>query len=358
MNRTNFIFIKLKNLILPFSFVLFTLFLVIFSESNLTAAKSGLALFANSVLPSLLPFFIATELLGYTNVIDYLGKLLDRLMRPLFNVPGIGAFALVMGIISGYPIGAKIVTNLRQDNLLTKAEGERLLAFSNNSGPLFIISAVGISLFGSVKIGVLLLLSHILACLSVGIVFRFWKKRPTYTRASGRAMLALKQKDGAFVQKINKNSVHLFKQSATFANLGEILSKSISSAISSVVMIGGFVVLFSVIVSMLESTKILQIASIPFYPICNILHIDYNLIPSFFSGIVELTNGVKNIALISTGSTNIKLLISSFLLGFGGLSVALQVLGIISKTDISIKPYLLGKLLQGLFSAIFTYFLL
>lgn len=337
MNRTNFIFIKLKNLLLPFSFVLFTLFLVIFSENNLNAAKNGLALFANSVLPSLLPFFIATELLGYTNIIDYLGKALNKFMRPLFNVPGEGAFALVMGIISGYPVGAKIVTNFRQNGICTKVEGERLLAFTNNSGPLFIIATVGISLFGSVKIGMLLLISHILACLSVGLVFRFWKKRPTYVRANGRAMLA--------------PTTHT--QSATFSNLGEILSKSISSAISSVVMIGGFVVLFSVIVSMLESTKILQIVSLPFYPICNLLNINTNLLPAFLSGIVELTNGVKNVALISTNTLSI--VTCSFLLGFGGLSVALQVLGIISKTDISVKPYLLGKLLQGLFSAVYMY---
>ncbi len=143
--------------------------------------------------------------------------------------------------------------------------------------------------------------------------------------------------------------------SCNFANLGEIISKSISSAISNVVMIGGFVVLFSVIVSILDNTRILEILSIPFYPICNLLNIDTAFVPAFLSGIVELTNGVKNVSLIATKYISTNVIICSFLLGFGGLSVALQVLGIISKTDISIKPYLLGKFLQGCFSAIYTY---
>ncbi len=176
MSRTNFVTVKLKNLIIPITFVLFTIFLVVFSKSNLSAAKEGLSLFANSVLPSLLPFFIATELLSYTGIIEVLGRTLNRFMRPIFNVPGVGAFAFIMGIISGYPIGAKIVTNFRQNGICTKEEGERLLAFTNNSGPLFIIGTVGISLFFDTRTGILLFLSHILACISVGIVFRFWKR--------------------------------------------------------------------------------------------------------------------------------------------------------------------------------------
>ena len=137
--------------------------------------------------------------------------------------------------------------------------------------------------------------------------------------------------------------------------MGEILSKSISSAISNVVMIGGFVVLFSVIVSILNKTQVFEILAIPFYPICNALNINTDFIPAFFSGIVELTNGVKNVSIIATKYISTNVIICSFLLGFGGISIALQVLGIISKTDISIKPYLIGKFLQGIFSAIYTY---
>lgn len=107
------------------------------------AAQSGLTLFANSVLPSLLPFFIATELLCHTNIIHYLGRCLNGIMRPLFNVPGEGSFAFLMGIISGYPTGAKIVSNLKEKKICNTEECERLIAFTNNSGPLFIVGTVG-----------------------------------------------------------------------------------------------------------------------------------------------------------------------------------------------------------------------
>lgn len=95
---------------------------------------------------------------------------------------GEGAFAFIMGIISGYPVGAKIVTKLRENNICTKEECERLLAFTNNSGPLFIVGTVGISLIGDTSIGIILLLVHILASITVGIIFRFWKSSPSLNR--------------------------------------------------------------------------------------------------------------------------------------------------------------------------------
>ncbi len=128
-----FIFLSIRKNILPCIFVIIAICLVAFSKSNLTAATNGLTLWATCVVPSLFPFFVITNLLSHTKVVDFTGKLLDKLMRPLFNVPGIGGFAFVMGLISGYPVGAKIVSDFREKGLVTKDEGERLLTFTNNS---------------------------------------------------------------------------------------------------------------------------------------------------------------------------------------------------------------------------------
>ncbi len=171
-----FILIFRKNL-LTILFTLFMIFLVIFSKTNLFAAQNGLTLWAKNVIPSLFPFFIATELLNYTNLPYYLGRLTHKFMRPLFNIPGEGSYAFIMGIISGYPVGAKIVNKFVEEGTCTKQEAERMLAFTNNSGPLFIIGTVGISLFGDVSIGIILFLTHILACLTVGLIFGFLSKR-------------------------------------------------------------------------------------------------------------------------------------------------------------------------------------
>lgn len=344
-----FIFEKIKKNIVPILFILFTVFLVVFSNKNLVAARKGLMLWANSVVPSLFPFFIATELLSYTNVIYYLEKIFTPIMKPLFNVSGSGAYALIMGIISGYPTGAKIVANFREKNICSKEECERLLSFTNNSGPLFIIGTVGISMFYNVEIGILLFITHLLASLTVGIVFRFWKASKNDSNDS-------KSKSG-YKEYLNKSKINTQNLTTpTFSNLGEIISKSISSATSTIVLIGGFIVLFSVIISILNSSKFLDYLSLFIKPIFRVFRIDDKMFSyGTLSGIVELTNGLGIITSIAYKKISVNIIISAFLLGFGGISVLLQVLGIISKTDISIKPYIIGKIMQGIFASVYTY---
>lgn len=143
--KFNIILISLKNTIIPIILCSFMIFLILFSTSNIIAAKNGLELWATTVVPSLFPFLFATELLGKTKIVQYLGKTLNKIMRPLFNVPGEGSFAFIMGLISGYPVGAKIVTDFRNNGICTKDEGNRMLAFTNNSGPLFIIGTVDLN---------------------------------------------------------------------------------------------------------------------------------------------------------------------------------------------------------------------
>jgi len=334
MRKFKFIVIKLKSLVLPSFICIFILFLLLYSKSNLAAAKSGLLLWANSVLPSLLPFFIATELLGYTNIVPLCGKLLNKLMRPIFNVPGEGAFALLMGIISGYPVGAKIVSNLKEQNLVTPTEAERLIAFTNNSGPLFIVGTVGVGLFYNPSVGLLLFATHILACLTVGLLFRWWKISK---------------------EKHHRNNTYNIDSSPlSFYNLGEILSKSIISSINTALMIGGFVVLFSIIISMLKTSNILSILS----NVLEFIGIPSYLTTSLISGFIEVTNGVSFISNLTSCNIRFQLTLCSFALGFGGFSVLLQVLSITSKAHISIKPYFYGKLLQACLAAIYTYLII
>ena len=246
-----FFIINIKKVIIPFIFCVFTICLIIFSKTNLTATKSGLELWSTSVLPSLLPFFIAVELLKYTDIIKILGKLFNPIMRPIFNVPGAASFALIMGIISGYPTGAKIVSDFKKEGICSDIECERLIAFTNNSGPLFIISTVGISFLGDTRTGILLFITHILACLSVGFLFRWWKNGKKSNYSNNSNLLSQPEKNN---KKANLN------------NLGEILATSIMNSINTIIMIGGFVTIFSVIVSILKESQILNTFSILFEP--------------------------------------------------------------------------------------------
>lgn len=339
MRKSNVYIFKIKQLILPFLLVIFTGCLIIFSNSNLSAAKNGLVLWANSIVPSLFPFFVATELLSHTNFTYYLGKILNRFMKPIFNVRGEGSFALIMGIISGYPIGARIAANFRENNICSKEECERLLSFTNNSGPLFILGSVGISMFGNSTIGFLLLITHLLASLTVGIIFRFWKYNAKYVSI--------------------KNSSYInSKDNISFSNLGSIIGTSISNSINIILLIGGFVVLFSVIISILQTSQLLDFLSNFIKPIFNLLNIPTEFGNGIISGILELTNGLNIVCNIPSKKLSINIIIASFLLGLGGFSILLQVWSTIAKTDLSIKPYILGKLLQACISAFYTFIFL
>lgn len=136
------IIFNLKKNFFTILFSLFIICLIIFSNSNLEAAKTGLSLWATSVVPSLLPFFIGTELLYQTNFVNILGKLFTKFMRPIFNIPGESAIAFILGNLSGYPVGARLACHLLENKQCTKIEAERITAFTNNSGPLFIVGTV------------------------------------------------------------------------------------------------------------------------------------------------------------------------------------------------------------------------
>ena len=327
---------SLKNKLYIIIFCTFILCLVIFSSTNLPSAKEGLLLWANSVVPTLFPFFVATELLNHTNFIPMIGKHLNKFMRPIFKVPGEGAYAFLMGLISGYPVGAKIVCHLRENGLCTKDEGERMLAFTNNSGPLFIVGTVGISLFKNQTIGIILLVTHILACITVGILFGFMKKKDKIKW--DRYSVDTTQKD-------NKT-------------LGGILGESIKNAISTILIIGGFVVIFSIIISILNNSRILEIISKMASPIATNIGINTEFVKPILAGLIELTNGVKLVSESSIVNHNLSIILSAFLLGFGGISVLLQVSSIVAKTDLSMKKYVIGKLLQGVIASIYVFFIL
>ncbi len=355
---------SLKKNSLAILFCAFTIGLVLFCRTNIGAAKDGLILWATAVIPSLFPFFVATEMLSHTNIIYYMGKLLNPIMRPLFGVPGEGAFAFIMGLISGYPVGAKIVSNFMEQGICTKEEAERMIAFTNNSGPLFIIGTVGISLFGNSGIGVLLFITHILACISVGIILNLTaahKRKNSFSivernhRSYDNNIRRMPNDTSAQKSYSRYEPNQSASDSSSFSALGKILGDSIKNATSTILMIGGFVVIFSVIISILNQSYILDGLSNWLSPAFSCIGIPIQLVKPLLYGIIELTNGVSLVARVPIKSISINIILCAFLLGFGGFSILLQVLSIVSKNGLSIKKYMLGKFLQGILAAFYTF---
>ena len=118
--------------------------LIRFPQESIQAAGEGLTLSANVIIPSLFPFFVLSTLMVRLGLAQHFGRILEPVMRPLFNVSGACSSAFVLGFVGGYPVGAKTAIALYESGSITKSEAERLLAFSNNSGPAFILGVVGV----------------------------------------------------------------------------------------------------------------------------------------------------------------------------------------------------------------------
>jgi sporulation integral membrane protein YlbJ len=264
---------------------------------------------------------VAVHILRELGFVEVIGKLLSPIMRPVFGVPGEGAFALVAGMISGYPMGAKITSELRDSNQLTQTEAQRLLSFTNNSGPLFILGTVGVAIFHSEKTGYLLMASHYFSALLVGLLFRFYSVGEISTR--------IRDKENTTVSARKKD----------IKPLGVILGSSIQQSLETIALIGGFIIFFNIFI------RSLQI----FAPIPDPIQ------KGIITGIVEMTNGIN--ALGGGNPTRSQILAAAGLISFGGLSIHAQSFTFITKTDLNASLYIFSKLLQGVISAFIAFLL-
>lgn len=322
-----------------------TFSLIKFPDQALEASIRGLNMWWEIVFPSLLPFFIISELLLAFGVVKFIGVLFEPIMRPLFNVPGAGSFGWILGMASGYPTGAKIAARLREDKQVTKVEAERLVSFTNATSPLFIFGAVSVGFFHDARIGILLATCHYVGNALVGICMRFYgknepnSKRP-YQGNESKPIKALKE-------------MHWTRLKDDRA-LGEIIGDAVINSIKTLVMVGGFIVLFSVLIKLLFIVGIASIVTVVLQQVLHLLTLPVELALPLFSGMFEITIGADMISEIATDTLLAKAIIISFILGFNGFSIQAQVASILAKTDIRFRPYFFSRFLHGAFASILT----
>ncbi len=272
--------------------------LIMFPKSCIDAGLKGVFLCLDTVIPSLFPFFVCSGLITGLGMIKPFQKLFAPFMKPLFGVSGAGALPFVLGILSGYPVGAKCVADLYSKGCCSKSEGEKLLAFCNNSGPLFILGAVGAGMAENIELGRYLYIIHILSAFITGMIFKFYKSEEPET-------LALPKAEGE--------------------GLVKTILGAFTSATESIITVCGFVILFSVVGE-----------ALPKIGASSIIH-----------GLLEITGGAEKI-LNMPSDFNLRVSILSGVIAFSGFSVMLQVGSIIGKTNLSPKLYLMGKTVQGI----------
>ena len=152
--------------------VFFGAVLLFFPDVSAAATREGVALCLQTVLPSLFPFFVLSSLLVQSDVPRLLSRAMAGVMYPLFGVSGAGASALILGLLGGYPVGARTVAELYGRGEIAREEAEQLLAFCNNSGPGFFLGVCGTAVFGSARAGAYLYLIHVGAALVTGVLLR------------------------------------------------------------------------------------------------------------------------------------------------------------------------------------------
>ena len=309
---------------------------------SLKSAKDGILIWLNILLPSLLPFFIISEILIGFGFVDFIGKLLKPLMKPLFNVPGEGAFPLTMSMLFGYPVGAKLTSRLREKNLITKEEGNRLICFSSTSGPLFMLGAVSIGMLGDSSLIPLIIIPHYLSILVLGLFIGSFNAKDKYVK--------IDNKSGNLWQEIQDTYFSWLK---TKKSIGSLITSSVKESMDSILIIGGLVIFYSVLVETLFNINLIQKIIIDF---SNFLSMDSQLIKGIIVGFFEMTTGCKNIA---EANINImyKILAINFVIGWSGISVHSQALSFINNTDLNGKLYIISKFFHGLLSSAFGFVL-
>lgn len=335
---------KLKTLLLGFLLIILAFAMIISPKVSFTASKAGLELWWGVVFPSLLPFFILSHLLIGFGIVRFIGVLLEPVMRPLFKVPGIGGFVWAMGWASGSPAGAKLTAEMRKKNQLTAIEAERLVSFTNSSNPLFIFGAVAIGFFSNQALGLLLAAAHYTGNLAVGLTMRFHGREQNKPLKSDYKRPSIKE---AFKQ------MHQTRIDDT-RPIGKMLGDAVLSSIQTLLMVGGFIILFSVLNKLLSLLSITDFIAVAFTLFLGLFKLSAELSVPLVSGMFEMTLGSK---LASAAGADLlqKAIVTSFMLGFSGLSIQAQVASILAETDIRFRPFFIARILQGIYAAFFAW---
>ncbi|OLN33336.1 sporulation integral membrane protein YlbJ [Desulfosporosinus metallidurans] len=304
-----------------------------YPQEVLSSAGGGLTLWWNFVLPALLPFFIISELLMAAGFVHFLGVLLESFMRPVFRLPGKAAFVVAMGYTSGFPMGAVLTARLRQAGEITREEGERLLAFTNNPSPGFMIGAVASGMLGKPSLGVLLAGSVYLANLMVGFLFRFYRVSPKSPLPTNLPSLKRAWQELRDAQNRDKRA------------FGQVLGDAIKQSTNTVLMVAGFMAFFSVVLRLLNIWHVTLFLAFLSHSVIRIVQIP--VFQAFFNGLFEMTLGCQeSIRALSLLHQQVALL--ALLMGWGGLSVFAQVAGLISGTDLRFYPFVIARVLHAI----------
>lgn len=297
--------------------------LLVAPAEALAAAQRGVTLFAGTLLPSLFPFLVASQLIAQSGALAWTGQALGRITPRLFGLPGNSALALCLSIASGYPAGARVVGELQAQGALTPRQARWASQLASHAGPAFIIGTLGTAMLGDSRFGFILWGCHVVAGLGLNLALGFFRRK------------GLESSD--LSPHTPAKPPHL---SDILLGVGKTL-----------VIVGGTVVLFSVVLALLAHWGVMDALARAFEPVLSGLGLSPRLAPALLSGMVEMTAGCQSAAQSGAPLSQV-MTVMAFLLGFGGLSIQAQSLSLMP--GIALLPFLGYKTAQALVSAALT----
>lgn len=287
----------------------------------------GSSLFFYKVFPSLFSFLVVCNIILCYDGINIYSKLIGKILCKPLKLPVNCSFVVIISMLCGYPLGAKYACELYEKNIIDSFTCERLLNIASNASPIFIVGSVGISMLKNSFIGYILLLSNFLSCIVMGLLLPAGKSYKNY----------------------DSNKTHNY----VHENMGTSIKKSIENSLTTCISIGGFIIMFSVIDNILKHNLLFHSLV---YRISNIIGIPKDIVEGTLLGVIEMTNGC-NLISSSAASITLKLIIIGFLFTFSGICIIFQVYSFTYKFKISMKKYVIGKVLQGTICSIISFLL-
>ncbi len=293
------------------------------SESILNSVSFSLNIFKNNIFPSLFPFFVLSNLLIKCGIPEFMGNLFKGIMNKVFKIKGVCAFIFFMSIISGNPANAKYTRELYLENKINKYEATKILCFTCFSNPLFILGTVSLLFLNNKEVGFLILICHYLGNVFVGIGMR--RYHPSKEK---NEVTSLKKAIDAMHKKRISNKI----------NFGEMITNSLTSSINTLLLILGVITTSLVLTTIIDNNLNLN-----------------SIFQSVLNGFIEMTQGLKYISLEAI-PLKLKCVLTVMILSFGGFSVHMQIMSILSDTDIKYLPFLCARICHAVISSLLMYF--
>lgn len=319
-------FMKKKWVSIGIMVLLMLIAFEILTESSAILNSVGFSfnVWKNNIFPSLFPFFVLSEVLINYGFVELVGELFRPLMNKLFRLKGNCAFIFIMSIISGFPSNAKYTRELYLKGEINAYEASKILAFTHFSNPLFILGTVSLLFLNNKEVGFLILLCHYGTNLLIGLLFRGYHPSP------------IEVEPFSFKRAITK--MHE-KRLSNNRNFGEVITGALLNGINTLLLILGVVTMFLVITTIIDQNLSLS----PFFQ-------------SLLNGFFEMTQGLKYISILAL-PLKLKTVFSVMILSFGGLSVHMQAVSILSDTKIKYFPFFVSRILHATIASLLTFFL-